>query len=72
MMAIVPSTAPAPAVLRLSELTAYLKLSRSTIYQLTADGKLPAPIKLGPRASGWLKTEIDKWLLDRMLARVGT
>lgn len=67
MQAILPSAAPAPAVLRLADLTAYLKISRSTIYQMAADGRMPPPIKLGARASGWLKTDIDRWLSERAM-----
>ena len=34
-------------------------LSRSGIYAAVAAGKFPTPIKLGPRAVGWLESEID-------------
>lgn len=66
MNAILPHP-PAPAILRLPDLTAYLRLSRSTIYQMAAEGRLPAPVKLGARASGWLKTDIDRWLSERAM-----
>ena len=31
----------------------------STIYGRVEDGTLPPPIKIGPRASGWVESEID-------------
>lgn len=70
MQAILPHP-PAPVILRLPDLIKYIRLSRSTIYQMVADGQMPAPIKLGPRASGWLKLDIDRWLSERAMARAG-
>jgi len=47
-------------------------LSRSSIYRMASEGKFPKPIKLGARSSGWLATEIDQWLTDRIaLSRLG-
>ena len=43
-------------------------LSRSTIYLLMAKGKFPASILLGDRAVGWLESDIDQWLDDRIAA----
>jgi len=42
--------------------------SRSYAYALSAKGKFPKPIKLikNGRASGWLKSEIDAWVNDRI------
>ena len=45
-------------------------ISRSQIYSLIAEGKFPKQIKLGSgRASGWVESEIDKWIDDRILER---
>jgi prophage regulatory protein len=43
-------------------------LKRSTIYAAIAAGTFPKPIHLGPRAVGWLETDIDQWLADRVAA----
>jgi prophage regulatory protein len=43
-------------------------LSRSTIYQLMADGNFPKSIALGPRAVGWLASDIDDWIDARIAA----
>jgi len=34
--------------------------SRSTIYKGVNDGTFPKPIKIGPRAVGWLESEIEE------------
>jgi prophage regulatory protein len=41
-------------------------LSKSWIYQEIAEGRFPTPIKLGGRAVGWLRSELDAWLSDRV------
>jgi prophage regulatory protein len=41
-------------------------LSRSWIYQEITEGRFPTPIKLGGRAVGWLQSEVDAWLFDRI------
>lgn len=55
----------AEVVLRMPALKARIGLGKTEIYNLVRDGELPAPIKLGPRASGWLESEIDAWILSR-------
>jgi prophage regulatory protein len=44
-------------------------VSRSTLYLWIASGSFPAPISLGGRAVGWLDSEIDAWLADRVAER---
>ena len=44
-------------------------LPRSTIYELMARGQFPKPIKLGPRAVGWLESEIAGWQRARIVER---
>ena len=43
-------------------------LSRSTIYAGVAAGTFPKQIQLGPQAVGWLASEIDAWLRERVAA----
>ncbi len=43
--------------------------SRSTIYSLIAAGDFPAPVKLGPRASAWVKSEVEAWAESRIAER---
>jgi prophage regulatory protein len=42
---------------------------RSYVHLLISKGEFPRPIKLGQRASGWLESEIDSWLEDRIKLR---
>lgn len=54
------------AVLRWPEVAKIVPISRSHAHALAAKGKFPKPIKLGPRASGWLESEINAWLVERI------
>lgn len=53
-------------ILRLPAVKATTGLSRSTIYLRVAQGAFPKPVSLGGRAVGWLDTEIQMWLQDRI------
>ncbi|WP_243976490.1 helix-turn-helix transcriptional regulator [Vibrio natriegens] len=57
-------------VIRLSELTGILNVSKSHIYAQVDKGNLPRPIKLGKRASGWLLSEINDILLQSGLDEI--
>jgi prophage regulatory protein len=46
-------------------------LSRSSIYRLAANGEFPHPVKIGPRAVGWINSEIESWINHRIAARDG-
>lgn len=54
-------TATKTTFLRLPAVKARTGLSRSIIYQKIKQGEFPAPIKLGPRVSAWVESEIDGW-----------
>jgi len=43
--------------------------STSTIYEKMAAGEFPRPIRLGPRAVGWLEDEIDAYIDQRTAER---
>ncbi len=47
------------ALLRLPSVIQRVGLKRTAIYERVGLGLLPAPIKLGPRASVWPEHEID-------------
>lgn len=53
-------------ILRLRHVLSRLALSRSTIYAYIEKDNFPRPIKLGPRAVGWLSADIDAWLEQRI------
>ncbi|MXY68670.1 MAG: AlpA family transcriptional regulator [Acidobacteriia bacterium] len=52
-------------VLRLPDVVARVGLSKSTLWRRINDGEFPEPIKLGPRAVGWLEEEVDAWIKSR-------
>lgn len=46
---------------------------RSTIYQYIKDDVFPKPVPLGPRAVGWLESDVSEWIAGRVkIARDGT
>ncbi|WP_028765334.1 helix-turn-helix transcriptional regulator [Shewanella colwelliana] len=59
-------------VLRLPAVKGKVGLSRSSIYLRIAQGKFPASISLGDRAVGWLESDIEQWLDERIAAAKGT
>lgn len=56
------------SVIKMKELVNVVGISRSYIYALQARGEFPCPIRLvnGGRATGYLRSEIDEWLKDRI------
>ena len=53
------------SILRPRDAAAYLGIARPTLYRWAHDGALPAPIKLGARASGWRRSVLDAFLASR-------
>ena len=53
-------------ILRRPKVEARTGLSRSSIYQLMAEGKFPKPISIGKRAVGWLESSINAWIDARV------
>jgi prophage regulatory protein len=41
-------------------------LPHSSIYRFVDEGRFPPPIRLGPRTIGWLESEVDAWIADRI------
>ena len=64
--------ADAPArILRFQQVRARTGLSRSTVYRRLADGAFPNPVQLGARAVGWVESEVDEWIHQRIVASRG-
>ena len=55
-------------ILRLPEVKARTKLSRSTIYRSMKEGRFPPCVALGPRAVGWRESAIRDWM-DALLPK---
>ena len=53
-------------ILRLPAVMANIGLSRSSIYLRVAEGTFPKPVSLGARAVGWLESDIQEWLRQRV------
>ncbi|MFA4994104.1 MAG: AlpA family transcriptional regulator [Bdellovibrionales bacterium] len=48
-------------LLRLREVIEIVGFKHSHIYGLIKENKFPKPIKLGPKSSVWLSTQITAW-----------
>lgn len=57
----VPSDPVAPVFLRMPTVMRMTGLGRSTIYRLIADRRFPSPVRLGPRAVAWRRSDLDRW-----------
>ena len=53
-------------LLRLPEVKAMTGLSKSSLYALIREGTFPAPVRLGPRAVAWVKSEVRQWAVERV------
>lgn len=53
--------------LRLPEVKAVTGLSKTSLYTLIRDNSFPAPVKLGPRAVAWVRSEVKQWAANRVL-----
>ena len=53
-------------ILRLSAVMQMTGLSRTTIYELIADGRFPKQLKIGTRAVGWRRSELEQWANARI------
>jgi prophage regulatory protein len=53
-------------ILKLPDVIKVTGLARSTIYKLIGENRFPKQIKLTSFSSGWLKSEIEHWLNERI------
>lgn len=58
-----------PAVMRMPEVMQTVGLSRASIYRLMQMGEFPLKFKIGSSAVGWMRTEIERWVMDRAASR---
>lgn len=49
-------------LIKLPEVQAATRLSRSTVYSLLGKGKFPRPIKLSERINVWRLSDIEAWV----------
>jgi prophage regulatory protein len=58
----------ANTILRLPAVLERTGLSRSTTYSMISKGLFPAPVSLGERAVGWVESQIDQWVDEKIAA----
>lgn len=56
---------PSDKLLRISEVSERLGVSKAAIYKWVKDNRFPKPIILGESSSRWFEKEIDQWLKER-------
>jgi prophage regulatory protein len=56
-----PTHDVAPVFLRMPSVMRMTGLARSTIYRLIAEKEFPSPVRLGPRAVAWRRSELEQW-----------
>lgn len=63
-----PSIMDDVTFIRLPEVKAITGLSKTSLYALIKEKNFPAPVRLGPRAVAWVKSEIRQWAVERVQA----
>lgn len=57
---------PYTLLIRLPEVLRRTAMSRSSLYVLTARGGFPPPVKIGPKSSAWVESEVEAWIQSRI------
>lgn len=63
---------PPKRILRLRAVKDKTGLKHDSIYRLGKVGKFPKRIKIGEHASGWLESEVDAFIAQRVAERDAT
>ncbi len=59
-------------ILRRRDVEKWTGLRRATIYERIRDRTFPLPISLGPKSVGWIRSEVEEWIAERIkLSRPG-
>jgi len=56
-------------IIRKAEVLKRTQLSASSVDRLEADGKFPQRLQLSPYTVGWLNSEVENWIDERVRAR---
>lgn len=52
-------------ILRKPRVLAAIGMGNTWLYAEIAKGEFPAPVKLGARAVGWRRSDVENWLASR-------
>jgi prophage regulatory protein len=52
-------------ILRKPRVLAIVGLGNTSLYEAIKRGEFPAPVKLGVRAVGWRRSDLEAWLASR-------
>lgn len=44
-------------------------LARSTVYKYISEDGFPCPVPSGDRCVGWLESEVQEWILEKVTGR---
>jgi prophage regulatory protein len=55
-------------ILRLPQVCEMTGFGRSMIYRMEAELRFPKRVKIGTRAVGWLESEVQAWLVNKIAA----
>jgi prophage regulatory protein len=53
-------------ILRLPAVVVVTGISRSSIYVLMERGSFPRPVKLSERCVGWVESEVQEWISEKV------
>lgn len=53
-------------ILRIEDVCLRTALSRSQIFRMVKSRVFPQPVKLCLRASGWVDSEVEQWIQERI------
>ena len=56
-------------ILRIKDVEVMTGLKKSSVYERIRNGGFPKPVKLGPRATGFVESEVAEWVNQRLRCR---
>ncbi|RUU35366.1 AlpA family phage regulatory protein [Mesorhizobium sp. M6A.T.Ce.TU.002.03.1.1] len=56
-------------ILSIKEACKRVGISRTTVWQLTREGKFPGLVRITPKRKGYVDSEIEAWISERILER---
>jgi prophage regulatory protein len=59
-------------LLRRPEVLRAIGLQRAALYELMRAGRFPKPVRITARSVGWIESEVQEWLAERVRARGAT